>query len=115
MTGCTQFAVGFANDDSRELGTTHDARPGYQIIRAFRDLPARPALGLGVLDIHSDFVEPPELVRDRILYATRIFGGPERLQIMPDCGLRTRSWEIAHRKLANMAAGVHLARTALGL
>jgi len=34
---------------------------------------------------------------------------------MHDCGLRTRSWEIAHRKLANMAAGVHLARTALGL
>jgi 5-methyltetrahydropteroyltriglutamate--homocysteine methyltransferase len=115
MTGCAQFAVGFANDDGREPGTSDDARPGYQIIRRFRDLPARPALGLGVLDIHSDFVEPPELVRDRILYATRVFGGPGRLQITPDCGLRTRSWETSYRKLANMAAGVQLARTALGL
>ncbi len=115
MTGCAQFAVGFANDDSRELGTSDDARPGYQIIRSFRDLPATPALGLGVLDIHTDFVESPELVRDRILHAARVFGGPERLQIMPDCGLRTRSWEIAYRKLASMAAGVRLARAALGL
>jgi 5-methyltetrahydropteroyltriglutamate--homocysteine methyltransferase len=48
MTGCAQFAVGFANNDSRELGTSDDARPGYQIIRAFRDLPVKPALGLGV-------------------------------------------------------------------
>lgn len=115
MTGCAQFAVGFANDDSRELGTSDDARPGYQIIRSFRDLPVKPALGLGVLDIHTDFVESPELVRDRILHAARVFGGPERLQIMPDCGLRTRSWEIAYRKLASMAAGVRLARAALGL
>jgi 5-methyltetrahydropteroyltriglutamate--homocysteine methyltransferase len=115
MTGCAQFAVGFANDDSRELGTSDGARPGYQIIRAFRDLPARPALGLGVVDIHTDFVEPPQLVRDRILYAARVFGGPERLQITPDCGLRTRSWDIAHRKLASMTEGVRLARAALGL
>ena len=115
MTGCAQFAVGFANDDGRELGTSDDARPGYQIIRSFRDLPGRPALGLGVVDIHTDFVEPPELVRDRILYAARIFGGPERLQIMPDCGLRTRSWEIAYRKLASMTVGARLARAALGL
>jgi 5-methyltetrahydropteroyltriglutamate--homocysteine methyltransferase len=115
MTGCAQFAVGFANDDSRELGTSDGARPGYQIIRAFRDLPERPALGLGVVDIHTDFVEPPQLVRDRILYAARVFGGPERLQITPDCGLRTRSWDIAHRKLASMTEGVRLARAALGL
>jgi len=115
MTGCAQYAVGFANDDSRELGTSENARPGYRVIRRFRDLPTPPALGLGVLDIHTDFVEPPELVRDRVLYATEVFGGPERLQIMPDCGLRTRSWDIAYRKLANMVAGVRLARVALGL
>lgn len=114
MTGCAQYAVGFANDDSRELGTSDDTRPGYRIIRRFRDLPAAPALGLGVLDIHTDFVEPPELVRDRILYAAEVFGGPQRLQVMPDCGLRTRSWDIAYRKLASMVAGVRLARAALG-
>jgi methionine synthase II (cobalamin-independent) len=34
---------------------------------------------------------------------------------MPDCGLRTRSWDIAYAKLVSMAAGVRLARAALGL
>ena len=114
MSGCRQYCVGFANYDSREPGTGAEDRPGYEIIRRFRDLPYEPALGLGVLDIHTDFVEPPELVRDRILYATDVFGGPERIHVTPDCGLRTRSWEVAHDKLSNMVEGVHLAEAHLG-
>ena len=115
MTHCRQFAVGFANYDSRELGTSDAARPGYQVIKKFRDLPDQPALGLGVLDIHSDFIESPELVRDRILYAVKVFGDPLRIHVTPDCGLRTRSWQVAYEKLRNMTAGVELARKDLGL
>ena len=115
MEQCRQFAVGFANYDSRELGTSDDARPGYEVIKKFRDLPYKPALGLGVLDIHSDFIESPELVRDRVLYAVKVFGDPGRVHVTPDCGLRTRSWKVAYEKLCNMTAGVELARTQLGL
>jgi len=115
MTQCRQFAVGFANYDSRELGTSDAARPGYQVISKFRDLPYKPALGLGVLDIHSDFIESPELVRDRVLYAVNVFGDPRRIHVTPDCGLRTRSWKVAYEKLRNMSAGVELARHDLGL
>src|SRR5947209_8844377 len=115
MSQCRQFAVGFANYDSRELGTTDTARPGYVVIIKFRDLPAKPALGLGVLDIHSDFIESPELVRDRVLYAVKVFGDPGRIHVTPDCGLRTRSWKVAYEKLRNMTAGVQLARRELGL
>ncbi|MDP8956281.1 MAG: hypothetical protein M3N24_04890 [Actinomycetota bacterium] len=115
MTGCRQFCVGFANYDSRELGTTEDARPGYHVIKKFRDLPYRPALGLGVLDIHTNFIESPELVRDRILYAVDVFGGPDRIHVTPDCGLRTRSWDVAYAKLKNMVEGVALAKKKLGL
>lgn len=115
MTGCRQYAVGFANDDSRELGVGDEVRPGYQIIRKFRDLPYRPALGLGVLDIHTDYVEPPELVRDRVLYAVDVFGEPERIHVTPDCGLRTRSLEVSYAKLRNMVEGVRLAKRSLGL
>jgi 5-methyltetrahydropteroyltriglutamate--homocysteine methyltransferase len=115
MTQCRQFAVGFANYDSRELGTSDAARPGYQVIKKFRDLPYKPALGLGVLDIHSDFIESPELVRDRVLYAVKVFGDPARIHVTPDCGLRTRSWKVAYEKLRNMTAGVELARRELGL
>ncbi|HET9849998.1 MAG TPA: hypothetical protein VFR68_15790 [Candidatus Dormibacteraeota bacterium] len=113
MSQCRQFAVGFANYDSRELGTTDSARPGYQVIKKFRDLPSRPALGLGVLDIHSDFIESPELVRDRVLYAVKVFDDPSRIHVTPDCGLRTRSWQVAYEKLRNMTAGVALAREQL--
>jgi 5-methyltetrahydropteroyltriglutamate--homocysteine methyltransferase len=114
MSGCRQYAVGFANYDSRELGTSDTKRPGYQIIKKFRDLPYQPVLGLGVLDIHSDFIESPELVRDRILHAVDVFGGPDRLHVTPDCGLRTRTWEVSYAKLQNMVAGVELARAVLG-
>ena len=85
------------------------------MIAKFRDLPYRPALGLGVLDIHTDFIEPPELVRDRILYAVDVFGDPRRIQVTPDCGLRTRSWDVAYRKLQNMVEGTLLAKKDLGL
>jgi 5-methyltetrahydropteroyltriglutamate--homocysteine methyltransferase len=115
MTGCRQFAVGFANYDSRDLGVTEDARPGYRVIKKFRDLPYRPALGVGVLDIHTDFVEPPELVRDRLLYAVDVFEDPERIHVMPDCGLRTRSWDVAYRKLESLVEGVRRAKHDLGL
>jgi 5-methyltetrahydropteroyltriglutamate--homocysteine methyltransferase len=115
MTECRQFAVGFANYDGTDLGVSDDARPGYRVIARFRDLPYRPALGLGVLDIHTDFVESAELVRDRILYAVRVFGDPARIHVMPDCGLRTRSWDVALAKLENMVRGTELAKTSLGL
>jgi 5-methyltetrahydropteroyltriglutamate--homocysteine methyltransferase len=115
MTACKQFAVGFANYDSRDLGVSDEARPGYQVIRKFRDLSYRPSLGLGVLDIHTDFIEPPELVRDRVLYAVEVFGDPHRIQVTPDCGLRTRSWDVAHRKLVNMVEGTRMAKQELGL
>jgi 5-methyltetrahydropteroyltriglutamate--homocysteine methyltransferase len=115
MTGCGQYAVGFANYDSRELGVSDRARPGYAVIGRFRDLPYRPTLGLGVLEIHTDFIEPPELVRDRILYAVEVFGDPARIHVTPDCGLRTRSWAVTYRKLANMVAGVELARRDLAI
>ncbi len=115
MSECRQFAVGFANDDSRDLGTSAEARPGYRVITRFRDLPYGPALGLGVLDIHTDFVEPPELVRDRVLHAVEVFGDPRRIHVMPDCGLRTRSWDVALAKLTNMVEGTRMAKQALGL
>ncbi len=113
MSGCRQYCVGFANYDSRELGTKAEDRPGYEVISKFRDLPYNPILGLGVLDIHTDFVEPPELVRDRILHAVEVFGDPARIHVCPDCGLRTRSWEVAYAKLQALSEGARLAEEVL--
>jgi 5-methyltetrahydropteroyltriglutamate--homocysteine methyltransferase len=113
LEDCLELQLEFANRDSRELGTRDEDRPGYaETLRRFREH-GYPGVGLGVLDIHSDFLEPAELVRDRILYAVEALGGPERIQVNPDCGLRTRSWDVVYEKLSRMVEGTRLAEEAL--
>jgi 5-methyltetrahydropteroyltriglutamate--homocysteine methyltransferase len=110
---CLELQLEFANRDSRDLGTAEADRPGYaDTLRLFKEH-GYPNVGLGVLDIHSDFVEPAELVRDRILYAVDVLGDPERIQVNPDCGLRTRSWDVVYTKLVNMVEGTRLAEREL--
>jgi 5-methyltetrahydropteroyltriglutamate--homocysteine methyltransferase len=113
LEDCLELQLEFANRDSRELGTRAEDRSGYSdTLRLFAEF-GYPNVGLGVLDIHSDFVEPPELVRDRILFAVDALGDPERIQVNPDCGLRTRSWDVVYEKLSNMVAGARLAEDIL--
>jgi 5-methyltetrahydropteroyltriglutamate--homocysteine methyltransferase len=113
LEDCLELQLEFANRDSRELGTRDEDRPGYaQTLRLFREH-GYPGVGLGVLDIHSDFVEPPELVRDRVLYAVDALGDPGRIQVNPDCGLRTRSWDVVFSKLTNMVEGTRMAEDVL--
>ena len=114
LEDCLELQLEFANRDSRELGTRDEDRPGYvDTLELFRQN-EYPDVGLGVLDIHSDFVEPADLVRDRILYAVRVLGDPARIHINPDCGLRTRSWDVVYDKLTNMVEGTRQAEDALG-
>jgi 5-methyltetrahydropteroyltriglutamate--homocysteine methyltransferase len=113
LDDCLELQLEFANRDSRELGRRAEDRPGYATtLRLFREF-GYPDVGLGVLDIHSDFVEPAELVRDRILYAADALGDPARIRVNPDCGLRTRSWDVCLAKLTNMVEGARLAEQAL--
>jgi 5-methyltetrahydropteroyltriglutamate--homocysteine methyltransferase len=109
LDDCLELQLEFANRDSRGLGRGEDDRPGYATtLKLFKEF-GYPNVGLGVLDIHSDFVEPAELVRDRILYAVDVLGEPGRIQVNPDCGLRTRSWDVVLGKLTNMVEGARLA------
>jgi 5-methyltetrahydropteroyltriglutamate--homocysteine methyltransferase len=113
LEDCLELQLEFANRDSRELGTREGDRPGYvETLRLFKEH-GYPNVGLGVLDIHSDFVEPAELVRDRILYAVDVLDEPQRIQVNPDCGLRTRSWDVVYEKLVNMVEGTRLAEQVL--
>ena len=114
LEDCLELQLEFANRDSRELGTRDEDRPGYTDTLALFKEHRYPNVGLGVLDIHSDFVEPAELVRDRVLYAVGVLGDPERVQVNPDCGLRTRSWDVVYEKLSNMVEGTRQAEAALG-
>jgi 5-methyltetrahydropteroyltriglutamate--homocysteine methyltransferase len=113
LEDCLELQLEFANRDSRELGTRDEDRPGYvETLRLFKDH-GYPNVGLGVLDIHSDFIEPAELVRDRILYAVDVLDDPARIQVNPDCGLRTRSWDVVYEKLSRMVEGTRLAEDVL--
>ena len=113
LEDCLELQLEFANRDSRELGTDDEDRPGYRDTLMLFKEHGYPDVGLGVLDIHSDFVEPAELVRDRVLYAVKVLGDPARIQVNPDCGLRTRSWDVVYDKLANMVQGTRLAEDVL--
>ena len=113
LEDCLELQLEFANRDSRDLGTREEDRPGYADTLSLFKEHGYPNVGLGVLDIHSDFVEPAELVRDRILYAVDVLGDPQRIQVNPDCGLRTRSWDVVYEKLASMVEGTRLAEREL--
>jgi len=103
---CRQWAWEFANRDSPE----HD---GYAVLRTLREYGDTREIGLGVLDVHRDAVETPLQVADRIRRATHHLGDPARIWVNPDCGLRTRSLEVARAKLGAMVEGARIARAEL--
>ncbi len=96
----------YANRDKYSSGTSVEQRPGYADLQAFNEvnqtLSEKKFIGLGVTDIHVDFVEPVDLIRDRIEAAVKLVEDPKLLRINPDCGLRTRSRDIGYQKLKNM-------------
>ncbi|HEV2316496.1 MAG TPA: hypothetical protein VGV89_02845 [Thermoplasmata archaeon] len=100
---CKQWTWEFANRDTPESD-------GYAILEMFNEYGDTRDIGLGVLDVHRDTLETPELVEQRILRAAKILGDPARLWINPDCGLRTRSLDVAWAKLTNMVEGARRAR-----
>lgn len=108
LRNCSQLALEFANRDSRQTGI--DERAGYEELKFFEDYGFHGKYGLGVVDVHTDFIEPPELIRDRIIHALSIVKDASRIYVSTDCGLRTRTWETSFAKLKNMVFGAELAR-----
>ena len=112
LDNCYELQLEFSNRDSLELGTKSEDRPGYDVLPLFRESVWDGKIGLGVIDIHSNFIESPELVRDRLLHAAEVLS-PERIEVNTDCGLRTRTWEVSFEKLRNMVEGARLAEREL--
>jgi 5-methyltetrahydropteroyltriglutamate--homocysteine methyltransferase len=112
LRNCSQLSLEFANRDNRHTGTGNE-RTGYKAIKIFEEHSFRGNYGLGVVDVHTNFVEPPELIRDRILHVAKTISNPSRICASTDCGLRTRTWEISFRKLKNMVLGAKMARRVL--
>ncbi|MCS7133415.1 MAG: hypothetical protein NZ921_01250 [Candidatus Caldarchaeum sp.] len=104
------LSISCSNADTRLTGLEPEKRKGFEILKVFKEYDCRFKIAPGLIDVHTDFVEPPELVRDRILYAVKILDDPDKVVACNDCGLRTRSWDIAYRKQVNLVAGASLAR-----
>ena len=86
-----QLALEFA---SRELAE----------LELLADLPETMAVALGVVDVKNTWVEPPELVADRLRRALA-FLPPERLSATPDCGFSQTARHIAIAKARSLAMG----------
>jgi len=106
LKNCSQLALEFANRD-------HGKREAYDQLKLLNEYGDDREIGLGVADVHIDEIESPTLVQNRIEYATKILEDPERIYVNPDCGLRTRSWDVAYAKLCSIAKGAELARESL--
>ncbi len=86
------------------------ARKGYEDLDLFRRYPTAPfSLGLGVIDVKSPAVEPPELVAARVRRALQVLP-PDRLMVNPDCGLRHLPSDVARAKLRSLTAGTAVVR-----
>ena len=94
-----QLALEFA---SREMAEVELAR----------DIKAPMGLAVGLVDVKNTWVEPPELVAERLRLVLRHIE-PERVHVTPDCGFSQTARYVATRKLAAMAQGTRLVRQEL--
>ena len=111
MKKCERFSFEYGNRDGYSRGVDDVSRPGFADLKLFRQYGYDKGLGVGVLHIHTDKVPTADVVADRVLYAAKVTGiAPERLFVNPDCGLRTRSPEVAERMLDLVVSGAEKAR-----
>ncbi|MEM1965031.1 MAG: hypothetical protein QXH12_02840 [Candidatus Caldarchaeum sp.] len=108
------LSISCSNADTPSLGTGPEKRPGFNVLKIFREYSVPFKIAPGVIDVHTDFIESPELVRDRLLHAASLMGDPGKIVACNDCGLRTRSWDVAFQKQVNLVEGAELARQAFG-
>jgi len=93
--------------------TLEFARRGSEDLKLFKEFEAPFTLGLGVIDVKTQEIEPPALVADRIRRALEIVPA-ERLVINPDCGCVHLPRDVAFNKLAAMVEGTKMVRADLG-
>jgi 5-methyltetrahydropteroyltriglutamate--homocysteine methyltransferase len=94
-----QLALEFASREMAEVELASSIEPPME-------------LAVGLVDVKNTWIEPPELVAERLRLVLRYIE-PERVQVTPDCGFSQTARPIACRKLASMVKGVQLVRREL--
>ncbi|HXK58884.1 MAG TPA: cobalamin-independent methionine synthase II family protein [Acidobacteriota bacterium] len=83
-------------------------------IEIIREIAEVKRVAVGIIDVKSYYIEPPEEVAERVRLCL-CYAPPDRLSLAPDCGLSQTARWAAREKLKNLVAGVNLVRSELGL
>jgi 5-methyltetrahydropteroyltriglutamate--homocysteine methyltransferase len=94
-----QLALEFASREMAEIELAREIKPPM-------------GLAVGLVDVKNTWIEPPELVAERLRLVLRYIE-PERIHVTPDCGFSQTARFIAVRKLASMVQGVRLVRPSI--
>jgi len=84
------------------------ARRGFAELETFQEVKLELALGLGVVDIKDNEIEPPETIARRIEHAVQVLGLERVRWVHPDCGLWMLHRSIAEGKLRALVQGRNL-------
>jgi 5-methyltetrahydropteroyltriglutamate--homocysteine methyltransferase len=94
-----QLALEFASREMAEIDVAREIKSPME-------------LAVGLVDVKNIWVEPPELVAERLRTVLRYIE-PERVHVTPDCGFSQTARLVACRKLASMVQGARLVRREL--
>ena len=81
------------------------ARRGYDELEAFKELKPGTKLGVGVVDIKDNEVEPTDVIASRIENAVNTLGIDRIKWVHPDCGFWMLPRSVADLKMAALVAG----------
>src|SRR5438874_3724912 len=91
-----QLALEFASREMAEIELAREIKPPME-------------LAVGLVDVKNTWVEPPELVAERLREVLKHIE-PEQVSVTPDCGFSQTARSIACRKLANLVEGARQVR-----
>jgi 5-methyltetrahydropteroyltriglutamate--homocysteine methyltransferase len=81
------------------------ARRGFDELEVLRDVDPKIGIGLGVIDIKDNEIEPPEVVAKRLEQASKVLG-PDRIRYAhPDCGFWMLPRSVADGKMRALVKG----------
>lgn len=96
-----ELAMEFANRELAEIELTAQVEEAGKTVAA------------GLVDVKNYYVEPPELVAERIRTLLRHVQ-PDHVVVTPDCGMSQTARWAARAKLRNMVEGTKIVRRELG-
>ena len=81
-------------------------------VELLAELPESMDVAVGLVDVKNTWIEPPDLVADRLRTVLKHVG-PERISVTPDCGFSQTARHVAVAKAKAMVEGVRLVRKGL--